>query len=696
MPVRRHLSSRHPDSADAAGHDLGPADHRFLAPGGDDPSFEEVHAALSVPSIPPGNGGSAPLGRRRFLQAMLVGGGATAITAGPFARYATALAPLGTTDGILVVVMLGGGNDGLNTVIPVTDPAYGNLRRQVSVATGALPLGSSGLALHPRLTGLKARYDAGKVAVVRGVGKADGDLSHFSSMASWMAGTAGASRSTGWLGRYLDGLGDAATEMRAVNIGNSVPLHLIGSRPAVTGLPVQRSPFGADRDEAWEVALYNAVADFGSAASGRGVMGDAIGAVDRNAMAAATTVDPLYQGITAPPGELTPQLALAARLVNLDVGVKVIGVTLGGFDTHDSQLYKHGELLGDLDAAITEFYRTLQAKWADQVTLMTFSEFGRRAGENGGRGTDHGTSSAMFVIGDNVKGGLYGTQPSLTSLDSRGNLGVHVDFRSVYRSVLTGWLGADATTILGGTYPDLGLFRSTPGTVPPVVLPPVDPRWLPYPSVTRLVEQQYLDFLGRPGDASGIGYWSGLLTSGALTVASVIQRFLDSAEFGAVVGPAVRVALAGTGTPPGYGQLLGWIAALRARQPLTVVAADVVASPGWAARFASRSTTDVVTVLYRDTLGTTVAAAVRDQWVADVDARRRSFADYLVFVADSAANEVRAKPVVDVCTIYAGMLRRAPDAAGLAYWVDLVRQGRTIQTLIINFFLSAEYRRRFT
>src|SRR3954447_8848741 len=189
----------------------------------DDLEYDEIHARLSVPETPAG------MTRRRFLQATLATGAAVAAT--PWLEKAAfAASPLAASDGIVILIQMGGGNDGLNTVIPTGDANYYAKRGALAIsAASALPL-VDGFGLHPNLVGLKRRYDAGRVAVVRGVGVPHPDLSHFTSMKAWMRGTdaslAGA-RATGWLGRWLDGLD--RDELRGVAIGGNCPLTLVGS-----------------------------------------------------------------------------------------------------------------------------------------------------------------------------------------------------------------------------------------------------------------------------------------------------------------------------------------------------------------------------------------------------------------------------------------------------------------------------------
>ena len=242
-----------------------------------------------------------------------------------------------------------------------------------------------------------------------------------------------------------------------------------------------------------------------------------------------------------------PTLTLAARLINADLGVRVIACSFGSFDLHDGHSWGYPQLIAQLDAGIDAFFTTLSSTFRRRVALATFSEFGRTARANGSGGTDHGTASVQLVIGDNVRGGLYGAQPRLDDLDGRGDLKVQVDFRSVYASILDGWMGGGSSTVLGGEYEDLDLFRARPGggSIPP---PPGSGRWAPFADPATLVRQQYLDFLGRPADAGGVTYWVNKLTAGR-TIPWMIEAFLSSNEFGVAVGPAARLALACFGGP---------------------------------------------------------------------------------------------------------------------------------------------------
>lgn len=422
-----------------------------------DLEFEDVHRLLSVPAEPT----RTELSRRRFLQAAAAGAGAMALLP-TWLREAAGAEPLGAGDGVLVLVMMGGGNDGLNTVAPIGDGAYRDKRGGLALTeANALPV-APGFGLHPALVGLKRRFDAGKVAIVQGVGNPGGDLSHFTSMASWMQGSAdGGPPVTGWLGRWLDGVAPA-NSLRAVSVGSSVPLHLVGARAKATALGTSSGDVFGSGGEAHERRMFDCIGAFGTQPNGIGPMGDLAGRTGRSSMALAKTVKPLYKP-DLPGGRLAGQLALCARLVNADVGARVLNVAYGSFDHHADAGWQHNERMKELDAGLETFFSSLDPRFAGRVTVLTFSEFGRRPERNGSNGTDHGTASVMFAAGDRVKGGLYGSQPSLTALDRAGNLVPAVDFRAVYGSVLDGWMGGGSSSVLGRGYEDLGLFRSSPG-----------------------------------------------------------------------------------------------------------------------------------------------------------------------------------------------------------------------------------------
>lgn len=417
-------------------------------------------------------GGPNGMSRRRFLQALGLGTGAALAAPTLLSRLeAFAADSAGGSDGILVLVMLDGGNDGLNTLVPFTDGSYRSFRPDLRIdppnsgANSALSINDPNFGLHPSLTRLTARYLENKVAFVRGVGYTPPDMSHFSSMGYWMQGWKDAppmSYANGWAGRFMDTLPGASTNaLLGVCMGATVPLHMIGSNARAAGLPLGISgAFGINRSKPFDARMFDAVSAFGASPTNKGQWADLYAETAKSTMSLAQTVQPAYAPeIDA--GDGVTQLTLVARLINLDLGTRVFHAGFGSYDTHGGQKTDHALKLADLDEALEALFTNLNASQRSRVTVLCYSEFGRRPHQND-NGTDHGTAGLSIVIGDNVKGGLYGEQPSMTDLDQNENLKYHVDFRAVYAEMLGSWMGADPVPILGKDYPRLGLFTGTP------------------------------------------------------------------------------------------------------------------------------------------------------------------------------------------------------------------------------------------
>ena len=207
--------------------------------------------------------------------------------------------------------------------------------------------------------------------------------------------------------------------------------------------------------------MFDAMSSLSGGASGLGQWGDLAAKVEHDTIDLSRKVQPAYAG-TFPDTDLGRQLVLTARLINANLGVRVFSTSIGGFDTHSDQAGGHAQNLAEIDAAIEAFFTTVSRSWRKRVTLMTFSEFGRRPERNDTVGTDHGTAAPLLLVGARVKGGLYGAPSLTTSLDGNGNLKYHTDFRQVYATVLDTWLGADSREVLGYTFPNLGLFDGGP------------------------------------------------------------------------------------------------------------------------------------------------------------------------------------------------------------------------------------------
>ena len=425
--------------------------------------------------------------RRRFLQLVGMGAGA-GLVSGPGSSLLDALVgggpsawsagPIGPGDGILVVIGMYGGNDGLNTVVPLADPAYHDQHGSLAIdAATTLPL-DGGNGLHPELTLLKSFWDAGRLAVVQGVGYPNDDQSHFNSMAYWMAGQPHSVPTTGWLGRWLDGYLHGSTDLfAAAEIGNGVPLHLIGAASRGTGVPDRLPGWGRER-EPEDLRAYDTLRAMRTGAHGPwfGAVGQAVvDTIDVNASLA-----PFYPATEdeLPDSEMERKLQIAARLINANLGLRVLTVGWGDFDSHAGQPDMHPSRMRELNAGLNQFFATLAPTWTNRVTVMTFSEFGRTSWANDGQGTDHGSSAPQFVLGSNVRGGMYGARPAISHLKRWERMDHAVDLRSYYASILDGWMGGGATDVLGGTWENLGLFAHAPGAggapphVPPYVSSP--------------------------------------------------------------------------------------------------------------------------------------------------------------------------------------------------------------------------------
>lgn len=417
------------------------------------------------------------LSRRRFLAGIgaittVVASGVVLDVWGRSAPASAARVPRlsGHAGRTVVFLELAGGNDGLDTVVPYADAGYRRLRPTLAIDNPIDLDGSVGL--HPNLVRLAEHYRAGHVAIVEGVSYPDNDLSHFASLATWWSGQPGTPGTTGWLGRFLDATVGFDDPLAAVTIGPGPSPALVGERSFATSI----SDAGGlePRVPAWVPRpddLVDAWADFAPRTPDRSTLTGRVRERIRLTARARAELDRALQGgggaddaaITRRAYEggasVTEAFDLAARLVTGEHPPKVVYITnLGDYDTHQGQVARHGALMADLDAGIDRLLGAVQAAGvADRVILVTLSEFGRRAQENGS-GTDHGNASAHFVIGTRVKGGRYGRPTSLANLDSRGNLPFAVDFRSLYATALEGWLGVDAAPILGKGFAPQPIF----------------------------------------------------------------------------------------------------------------------------------------------------------------------------------------------------------------------------------------------
>ncbi len=406
--------------------------------------------------------------RRDFLQKGLYGIGATAglpllLSRTTQALAAQALAGTSTEahpERILVVVELSGGNDGLNTVVPFGDDEYYRARPNLGIAASDAIAIEDGFGFHPALVGFERLYKDGLMAVVHGCGYDNPSLSHFSSMGFWHTGVPNGGEPLGWLGRLADGAYEHdAQGNKIVNIGTrqSLAVRARHHQPLVFNDPRSFRREGSNAEKKSIEGLRpgpteNPTLEFMAATAKNAVESSEF---VREAAAGYST--PIDYGI----GGLSPQLRRVAALINAEMPTRLYYVSYQGnsFDTHVHQADPHARLLAYTADAVRGFAEDLKRIGrADDVAIMMFTEFGRRVEENASLGTDHGTATPMFVIGNGVQGGLHGRHPSLTDLDD-GNLIMTTDFRRVYATMIEQWLGfEDSASILKGAFGPIGLF----------------------------------------------------------------------------------------------------------------------------------------------------------------------------------------------------------------------------------------------
>jgi uncharacterized protein (DUF1501 family) len=360
--------------------------------------------------------------------------------------------PLGTP--ILVMVTLYGGNDGLNTVIPYQDSTYYASRPDITYSpSSVLPLDAD-LALNPSMGQIKTLWEQNKVAIVRGAGYPNPDYSHFSSMAKWQSGVPNRNVNSGWLGRWLDT--QPEDPMLAISLGSVLPPLLAGVKRSGSALPLGglAVPTGM---------IANRVIELSKSSNSDSKLMAIAATSMRNLFNVSNAVKPILQapapiaedlptingGNAGGDNNLSAQLDVVAKLIVAGAPTRIWSVSLGGFDTHANEANAQSKLLGALSTALSRFHSQMKStSRQNDVNLVVYSEFGRRVKANGSQGTDHGTSGPIFIIGNAVKGGYYGDQPSLQNL-IKGDLAVTTDFRDVYATILEKILKSPIEPVMG-------------------------------------------------------------------------------------------------------------------------------------------------------------------------------------------------------------------------------------------------------
>lgn len=407
--------------------------------------------------------------RRQFLSQSV--GAGTVITMGAMApefllEAAQASAPA-SKEQVLVVIQLSGGNDGLNTVIPFTDPLYYKNRPKLGIPKSDVLKINKQLGFHSALAGFSELLEANQLTVLQGIGYPNPNRSHFESMDIWHSCfRKDKSRNAGWLGRYLDqeAKKKAFHDVPALHLGSEKqPLALAALNVRV---PSVRSLAQFRLQDAGNPKLRGRVESLTKVKrSEQGGLLDFVHSSTSSALSASQRVEAATKNrkstVDYPDTPLAGKLKHVASLIAAGLATRIYYVQLDGFDTHSRQPDAHAGLLRQLSGGVTAFMKDLkQLGQQDRVLTLCFSEFGRRVKENASSGTDHGAAAPVFVVGSRTKAGVQGAHPKLNDLTD-GDLKHHTDFRQVYAALLEQWLGVASEPIIGGRFKPMPLTASS-------------------------------------------------------------------------------------------------------------------------------------------------------------------------------------------------------------------------------------------
>lgn len=396
---------------------------------------------------------------------------------------------------ILVVLQMAGGNDGINTVVPYSNDFYHQARPKIGLSAQQILKLNDDIGLHGSLGGFKHLYDSGNLAIIQGVGYPNPNRSHFRSTEIWQtASDSDRIEKYGWLGRYFDNACAGADPAVGVTIGSQLPEAFFARHPkGICFSNPQDYRFvanGAGTEDSYKKLndlemssplpdggptntmdnsgdMLNSGGSIASLPAGMPMTGGrAVDFITRTALDAQMSSDEV-RGIAArvqnqavyPNSPLANSLKLVAKLIGGGLPTRIYYVSQGGYDTHTNQINTQQRLFQDLGDSTKAFVDDMKAQGNMQrVMVMTFSEFGRRVAENANGGTDHGAAAPMFIVGNQVKGGLLGQYPSLAPQDLfEGDVKYNVDFRSIYAGVLESWLKTKSEPILGRQFPPFQL-----------------------------------------------------------------------------------------------------------------------------------------------------------------------------------------------------------------------------------------------
>lgn len=360
---------------------------------------------------------------------------------------------------VVVILQLSGGNDGLNTVIPLRNDLYYKARPGIAIEKAKALSLTDEFGLHPALSALKEVYEDGSLGIINSVGYPNPDRSHFRSMDIWHTASQSTEYwSSGWVGRYLDAQCNGCDKpTQAIEIDDILSLAMKGNAMNGIALKDPRRLYGTANEKFFRDVLKNRSVETGE---------QSVDYLYKTMAQTLSSADYIFKQsrlhpTTAnyPNTELGKGLKTIASLIFSDINTRVYYVSLGSFDTHIYQNMQQQRLFTEMNEAIKIFIKDLKANNRfEDVLLFTFSEFGRRVSQNASGGTDHGTANNMFMISGGLKQkGLINTMPDLSNLDN-GDLKYNIDFKNVYATVLSEWLHADADKILGGHYDSMNFI----------------------------------------------------------------------------------------------------------------------------------------------------------------------------------------------------------------------------------------------
>ncbi len=368
----------------------------------------------------------------------------------------------------LVIVQMSGGNDYMNTLVPYGNGLYYDSRPEIAIDPESVIKIDDQVGFRPGLEPIKRLWDEGKVAIINGIGYPNPNRSHFRSMDVWHTALAEEVGTEGWLGRAIRDIDPNGENVLAgVNFGRGLPraMGCPGVPVASVGNLETYGLFPDMQDQALrEYALETFGKMYGGAEGKDAVMGF-LGQTGLDALRGADilrTAPGTYEStVEYAANPMAQSLKSAAQVMFADFGTRVYFTQHGSFDTHSGELFKHEMLWNEVAPAVGDFYDDLVEHGRNEDTVMfLYSEFGRRIKDNGS-GTDHGSGGMAMLIGDSVKGGMYGEYPSLADDDQlEGDLHYNNDFRSTYTSVLEQWLSLDAAPIVNGRYEAFDLFAA--------------------------------------------------------------------------------------------------------------------------------------------------------------------------------------------------------------------------------------------